>query len=51
MSNRIVYGSGRIAETDTIPRVAADMFGDSRTAYIHVRSASNNCYHCRIERR
>jgi hypothetical protein len=48
--NRIVYGSGRIVETQEIPREADAMFADRRIAYIHVRSATNNCYHCRIER-
>ena len=24
--------------------------GDQRVSYIHVRSASNNCYQCRIDR-
>lgn len=49
--HRIVYGSGRITETTNIPKTAEEMFEDSRIAYIHVRSATNNCYHCRIERR
>ena len=26
------------------------LFGDPRIAYIHVRSAANNCYQCRIDR-
>jgi hypothetical protein len=49
-NDRIVYGSGRIVETADIPSTAAAMFEDQRIAYIHVRSASNNCYQCRIER-
>lgn len=48
--NRIVYGSGRIVPTDQIPQAAAEMFIDARISYVHVRSASNNCYQCRIER-
>lgn len=47
--NRIVYGSGRIVPTDQIPQTATEMFRDTRIAYIHVRSASNNCYQCRID--
>jgi hypothetical protein len=50
LSDRIVYGSGRIVETADIPFAAAAMFEDPRIAYIHVRSATNNCYQCRIER-
>jgi hypothetical protein len=49
-AHRIVYGSGQILETPNIPNAAAEMFGDLRIEYIHVRSATNNCYHCRIER-
>jgi hypothetical protein len=49
-THRIVYGSGQIVETSEIPSAAADMLGDPRIEYIHVRSATNNCYHCRIER-
>lgn len=48
--DRIVYGSGHIVPTPEIPREAARMFNDARIAYVHVRSASNNCYQCRIDR-
>ena len=48
--DRIVYGSGDVVATGTIPDVARRLFADERIRYIHVRSATNNCYHCRIER-
>lgn len=48
--DRIVYGTGQIVATLEIPSVAADLLSDPRIAYVHVRSASNNCYQCRIER-
>ncbi|MFM9939098.1 MAG: DUF1203 domain-containing protein [Hyphomicrobiaceae bacterium] len=48
--DRIVYGTGRVTETPRIPAVASELLADPRVAYVHVRSASNNCYHCRIER-
>jgi hypothetical protein len=48
--DRIVYGSGQIVPTGDIPTAASKMFEDPRIAYIHVRSASNNCYQCRIDR-
>jgi hypothetical protein len=48
--DRIVYGSGRVIETPAIPAAADDLLADARVRYIHVRSATNNCYHCRIER-
>ena len=49
-NDRIVYGSGQIVPTAEIPLAANTMFADPRIAYIHVRSASNNCYQCRIDR-
>ena len=49
-ADRIVYGSGQIVETQSITERAAEMFCDDAICYIHVRSASNNCYQCRIER-
>jgi hypothetical protein len=49
-SDRIVYGSGQIVAAADIPGAAESMFEDPRIAYIHVRSATNNCYQCRIER-
>ena len=48
--DRIVYGTGRVTATDAISETAAKLLGDAKIAYVHVRSASNNCYHCRIER-
>ncbi len=47
---RIVYGTGAITATPEIPAAAQRMFDNSAVRYIHVRSASNNCYHCRIDR-
>jgi Protein of unknown function (DUF1203) len=48
--DRIVYGTGQIVATPEIPAVAEQMFGNAAVRYIHVRSASNNCYHCRIDK-
>jgi Protein of unknown function (DUF1203) len=48
--DRIVYGTGTIEATAEIPAVAEVKFQDQRVKYLHIRSASNNCYHCRIER-
>ncbi len=48
--DRIVYGTGTIAATPEIPAAAQNVFGNAAVNYIHVRSASNNCYHCRIDR-
>jgi hypothetical protein len=48
--DRIVYGTGGVVATATIPARAGELLADDRVAYVHVRSARNNCYQCRIER-
>ncbi|WP_137934233.1 DUF1203 domain-containing protein [Mesorhizobium comanense] len=48
--NRIVYGTGGVIATGTIAARAATLFERDDIAYVHVRSARNNCYQCRIER-
>jgi hypothetical protein len=50
MDDRIVYGTGGVVSTGLIPARAASLFEDPRVAYIHVRSARNNCYQVRIDR-
>lgn len=47
--NRIVYGTGQIVEAAKIPEAASVILAMPEVRYIHVRSASNNCYQCRIE--
>ena len=49
-NDRIVYGTGKVVPTGEIPQAAGRLLDDPEIAYVHVRSASNNCYHCRIER-
>ena len=49
-NDRIVYGTGMVIPTDAIPRHSADLLANPEVAYIHVRSAANNCYQCRIDR-
>jgi hypothetical protein len=48
--DRIVYGSGRIVPSAHLVAAAERLFADSGIAYIHVRSAANNCFQCRLER-
>ncbi|MDX8478656.1 DUF1203 domain-containing protein [Mesorhizobium sp. VK24D] len=48
--DRIVYGSGRVVPTGDIVARAETLFERDDIAYIHVRSARNNCYQCRIDR-
>lgn len=48
--DRIVYGTGKVIPTEDIAPMARHLFERDDIAYIHLRSASNNCYQCRIER-
>ena len=48
-NDRIAYGTGRILSNDDLAKGAAVLFDDPRVAYGHVRSATNNCYTCRID--
>ena len=48
--DRILYGTGGVVATEAIPLRAAELFADPQVAYLHVRSARNNCYQCRIDR-
>lgn len=47
---RIVYGTGKVIPTPEIPAYAQQLLSDPAIAFVDVRSASNNCYQCRIRR-
>jgi hypothetical protein len=48
--NRLVYGTGNVTLRQDIPDYAATLLQRDDVSYIHVRSARNNCYQCRIDR-
>ena len=48
--DRIVYGTGAVVATETLHDEAARRLQDPRIAYVHVRSARNNCFQVRIDR-
>lgn len=48
--DRIVYGTGAVVLLADISAAAAARLAEPRVAYVHARSASNNCYHLRIDR-
>jgi Protein of unknown function (DUF1203) len=48
--DRIVYGTGAVVPTARIAAEAEARLADPRVAYVHVRSARNNCYQVRIDR-
>ncbi|TKT55420.1 DUF1203 domain-containing protein [Rhizobiaceae bacterium LC148] len=47
--DRIVYGSGAVTPTGEIAARAEDLLAREDIAYVHVRSARNNCFQCRID--
>ena len=49
-ADRIVYGTGQVVPTTTLDSQIAKIFARPDVAYIHVRSARNNCYQARVER-
>jgi hypothetical protein len=47
--DRIVYGLGKVVPVAEVAARAEAVLTDPRVAYVHVRSATNNCYTCRID--
>ena len=48
--NRIKYGTGEVVATDDFLAPCTAKFDDPEIAFVHVRSATNNCFICRIEK-
>ena len=48
-SERIVYGTGEVTPSEGIMDYAETLLARDDIAFVDVRSASNNCYHCRIK--
>jgi len=48
--DRIMYGTGAVVAMAELSLTAATLFENIDVAYLHVRSASNNCYHFKVER-
>lgn len=46
----IVYGTGRVVETGELEEALQETLENPAVAYVHMRSATNNCYQCRVER-
>jgi hypothetical protein len=49
-NDRIYYGTGQIVASADLAAAASRILEDDDVAYVHVRSALNNCYQCRVER-
>ena len=48
--DRIVYGTGAVTPRGEIEDRARLLLAREDIAYVHVRSARNNCFQCRIDR-
>jgi len=48
-NDRIVYGTGTVIDTQSLQSEAARRLADPQVAYVHVRSARNNCFQVRID--
>lgn len=48
--DRIVYGTGAVTPTDHMHTTVKAILDRADVAYVHVRSARNNCYQARIDR-
>jgi hypothetical protein len=47
---RIIYGTGDVVEVPAIAARAAELLARDDVAFVHMRSARNNCYQARIDR-
>lgn len=47
---RILYGTGAVVPTGRIAAVATMLLARPEVAFVDVRSATNNCFQCRIDR-
>lgn len=47
---RIRYGTGAVTPTPDIAARCAALLVAPETAFVHIRSATNNCFFCRVER-
>ena len=48
--DRIVYGTGMVVPNEGIEAAAASLLARADVAYLHMRSATNNCFTLRIDR-
>ena len=48
--DRIIYGSGAVVPTAALIAAAEARLANPAIRYLHIRSARNNCFQCRVER-
>ncbi|MBL4907341.1 MAG: DUF1203 domain-containing protein, partial [Sneathiella sp.] len=49
--DRIVYGTGQVVTNRDINQAAKEILATKGVQYIHARSATNNCFQFRIDRK
>lgn len=47
---RIVYGSGTVTPKEEVNACVEKVFTNPEVAFIHIRSAEDTCFQCRVER-
>lgn len=47
---RILYGTGITTPTAQIPAACQQMLARDAVAFVHIRSATNTCFHVRVQR-
>jgi len=47
--DRIVYGTGAVTPVGEIVHYAGELLARPGIAYVHIRSARNNCFQCKME--
>lgn len=47
-AERIVYGTGQVIPTPEIADYAQTLLSQKEVAFVDIRSASNNCFQCRV---
>jgi len=50
-NDRIIYGTGKIVRAQDIAAYAEELLTVPATAYVHVRSSTNDCFAFRIDRK
>lgn len=49
-NERIIYGTGGVFPTSKIADRARELLEDEHVEFVHIRSAQNNCFQCRVDR-
>lgn len=47
---RIIYGTGQVIKNKNVKEVASKLLEETKVAFIHARSSTNNCFQYRIDR-